>query len=107
MKFLGWLFIRHLFAPVGLLLGIASITVPWETPLTSVVLYIVIPVFIAQLIRHLLMRRGQATFDLAMPRSARGRSRPSARNVLTAIGRSNPVGSSPPLNQRSHHGCNN
>ena len=124
MAFLGWLFIRHLFAPllpaaqidsyiaglillaaapctamvfvwsrltngdplftlsqvalndtimvfafapiVGLLLGIASITVPWETLLTSVVLYIVIPVIIAQLIRRALLRRGPAAFDLAM-----------------------------------------
>ena len=33
------------FAPiVGLLLGLSSITVPWDTLLTSVVLYIVIPV---------------------------------------------------------------
>ena len=55
------------FAPiVGLLLGIASITVPWETLLTSVVLYIVIPVIIAQLIRRALMRRGPGAFDAAM-----------------------------------------
>src|SRR5439155_3765722 len=124
MAFLGWLFIRHLFAPllpadqvdsyiaglillaaapctamvfvwtrltngdplftlsqvalndtimvfafapiVGLLLGMASITVPWETLLASVVLYIVIPVIIAQLIRRALVRRGQAAFDLVM-----------------------------------------
>ncbi len=38
-----------LFAPlVGLLLGVASITVPWSTLLLSVGLYIVIPVVIAQ-----------------------------------------------------------
>jgi ACR3 family arsenite transporter len=124
MAFLGWLFIRHLFAPllpasqidsyiaglillaaapctamvfvwsrltngdplftlsqvalndtimvfafapiVGLLLGMASITVPWETLFTSVVLYIVIPVLIAQLIRRSLLRRGQAAFDRAL-----------------------------------------
>ena len=124
MAFLGWLFIRHLFAPllptgqidsyiaglillaaapctamvfvwsrltngdplftlsqvalndtimvfafapiVGLLLGMASITVPWETLLTSVVLYIVIPVLIAQFIRRSLLRRGQAAFDRAL-----------------------------------------
>ncbi len=124
MAFLGWLFIRHLFAPllpadqidsyiaglillaaapctamvfvwsrltngdplftlsqvalndtimvfafapiVGLLLGIASISVPWETLLTSVVLYIVIPVIIAQLFRRALMRNGQAAFEAAM-----------------------------------------
>ena len=126
MAFLGWLFIRHLFAPllpaeqidsyiaglillaaapctamvfvwsrltngdplftlsqvalndtimvfafaplVGLLLGIASITVPWATLLTSVVLYIVIPVVIAQVIRRALLARGQGAFDAAMAR---------------------------------------
>jgi ACR3 family arsenite transporter len=46
------------FAPiVGLLLGIASITVPWETLLTSVVLYIVIPVIIAQVLRKMFLTR--------------------------------------------------
>jgi ACR3 family arsenite transporter len=47
------------FAPiVGLLLGLSSIVVPWETLLLSVVLYIVIPVIIAQLLRRSLLRRG-------------------------------------------------
>jgi ACR3 family arsenite transporter len=47
------------FAPiVALLLGVASISVPWETLLTSVVLYIVVPVGIAQAIRRNLLRRG-------------------------------------------------
>src|SRR5436190_5823687 len=126
MAFLGWLFIRHLFAPllpaaqidsyiaglillaaapctamvfvwsrltngdplftlsqvalndgimvfafapvVGLLLGISSITVPWETLLTSVVLYIVIPVIIAQLIRRALLAKGQVSIDAVMAR---------------------------------------
>jgi ACR3 family arsenite transporter len=55
------------FAPiVALLLGISSISVPWSTLLTSVVLYIVIPVVIAQAIRRALMRKGQAAFDAAM-----------------------------------------
>ena len=37
------------FAPiVGLLLGLSAITVPWNTLLISVVLYIVIPVILAQ-----------------------------------------------------------
>jgi ACR3 family arsenite transporter len=55
------------FAPiVALLLGISSITVPWETLLTSVVLYIVIPVIIAQAARRLLLARGQADFDSAL-----------------------------------------
>jgi arsenite transporter len=57
------------FAPiVGLLLGISSITVPWDTLFTSVVLYIVIPVAIAQLIRRSLLKRGQGAFDAAMAR---------------------------------------
>jgi ACR3 family arsenite transporter len=41
------------FAPiVGLLLGLSAITVPWETLLLSVGLYIVVPVIIAQMLRH-------------------------------------------------------
>jgi arsenite transporter len=49
------------FAPiVGLLLGLASITVPWQTLLLSVALYIVIPVLIAQIIRRSLLARGGA-----------------------------------------------
>jgi ACR3 family arsenite transporter len=124
MAFLGWLFIRHLFAPmlpadqldsyiaglillaaapctamvfvwsrltngdplftlsqvalndsimvvafaplVAFLLGISAITVPWATLFTSVVLYIVIPVILAQLWRRSLMAKGQAVFDAAM-----------------------------------------
>ena len=55
------------FAPiVGLLLGISSISVPWDTLLTSVVLYIVIPVILAQLWRKTLLKKGQAAFDAAM-----------------------------------------
>ncbi|UZN50704.1 ACR3 family arsenite efflux transporter [Cupriavidus cauae] len=51
------------FAPVvGLLLGLSSITVPWDTLIVSVVLYIVIPVVIAQAIRKLLLARGEATY---------------------------------------------
>jgi ACR3 family arsenite transporter len=124
MAFLGWLFIRHLFAPmlptdqldsyiaglillaaapctamvfvwsrltggdplftlsqvalndsimviayaplVAFLLGLSAVTVPWDTLLTSVVLYIIIPVILAQHWRNSLMARGQATFDAAM-----------------------------------------
>jgi arsenite transporter len=126
MAFLGWLFIRHLFAPllpaaqidsyiaglillaaapctamvfvwsrltdgdplftlsqvalndaimvfafaplVGLLLGIASITVPWATLLTSVVLYIVVPVVVAQALRRVLLGRGPDSLEAAMAR---------------------------------------
>jgi ACR3 family arsenite transporter len=52
------------FAPiVALLLGISSITVPWETLLTSVVLYIVIPVIAAQLWRSRLLRQGRQKLE--------------------------------------------
>ncbi len=52
------------FAPlVGLLLGISAITVPWATLVTSVVLYIVIPLALAQLWRKTLLARGQDYFD--------------------------------------------
>ncbi len=55
------------FAPlVGLLLGISAIIVPWATLLTSVVLYIVIPVILAQWLRKKLMARGVAAFDAIM-----------------------------------------
>ncbi len=55
------------FAPiVALLLGLSSITVPWATLLTSVALYIVIPVIIAQLLRRALLKKGQAAFDRLM-----------------------------------------
>ena len=55
------------FAPlVAFLLGISAITVPWDTLFTSVVLYIVIPVILAQLWRKSLLKGGQATFDAAM-----------------------------------------
>ena len=47
------------FAPlVALLLGVASVTVPWDTLLISVALYIVIPVIAAQLIRRALLAAG-------------------------------------------------
>ena len=124
MAFLGWLFIRHLFAPylpaaqldsyiaglvllaaapctamvfvwsrlvngepmftlsqvalndtimvfafaplVALLLGMSSIVVPWDTLLVSVVLYIVLPVLIAQAWRKLLLTRGEAALQSAL-----------------------------------------
>ncbi|MGF6733867.1 ACR3 family arsenite transporter [Paraburkholderia youngii] len=55
------------FAPlVGLLLGMSAITVPWATLLTSVVLYIVIPVILAQFLRKALLAKGPQTFDAFM-----------------------------------------
>jgi ACR3 family arsenite transporter len=47
------------FAPlVALLLGLSSITVPWDTLILSVILYIVVPVVVAQLWRRSLMASG-------------------------------------------------
>src|SRR4051812_40017147 len=47
------------FAPlVALLLGLSSITVPWDTLILSVVLYIVVPVVVAQLWRRGLLASG-------------------------------------------------
>jgi ACR3 family arsenite transporter len=47
------------FAPlVGLLLGVAAIVVPWGTLLLSVILYILIPVIIAQLLRRAVLASG-------------------------------------------------
>src|SRR6185436_9547252 len=55
------------FAPlVAFLLGISAITVPWHTLLTSVVLYIVIPVILAQVWRSWLLARGQDAFDATL-----------------------------------------
>jgi len=58
------------FAPiVGLLLGLAAITVPWETLLLSVCLYIVVPVIVAQLIRwRTLGSGGQAALERLLQR---------------------------------------
>ena len=58
------------FAPlVGLLLGVASITVPWDTLLLSVVLYIIVPVIVAQGLRQATLRRGsQAALDTLLKR---------------------------------------
>lgn len=57
------------FAPiVALLLGLSSITVPWDTLLTSVGLYIVVPVIIAQLWRKQLLARGTAHFQAVAAR---------------------------------------
>jgi ACR3 family arsenite transporter len=57
------------FAPiVGLLLGLSSMIVPWDTLVTSVALYIVIPVVVAQLWRRRLLREGPMALDKAMAR---------------------------------------
>jgi len=55
------------FAPlVAFLLGLSAIIVPWDTLMTSVVLYIIVPVVLAQLLRKALLGKGQAKFDVFM-----------------------------------------
>lgn len=55
------------FAPlVALLLGIASIAIPWATLFFSVIFYIVIPVIIAQLLRGRLLENGEASFNQSL-----------------------------------------
>jgi ACR3 family arsenite transporter len=55
------------FAPiVGLLLGLSAITVPWQTLLLSVILYIVVPVIIAQIARRSLLAGGPVKFQKAL-----------------------------------------
>lgn len=71
------------FAPVvGLLLGLSAITVPWETLVLSVALYIVVPVIIAQIVRRIVLGAGGA------PALARLLSRlqlPSLLALLTTL----------------------
>jgi ACR3 family arsenite transporter len=57
------------FAPiVALLLGLSAIVVPWDTLFVSVLLYIVIPVAIAQAWRALLLRGGEARLQATLAR---------------------------------------
>ena len=57
------------FAPlVAFLLGLSTIVVPWDTLITSVVLYIIIPVVLAQLWRKTLLAKGTHTFEAVLAR---------------------------------------
>jgi arsenite transporter len=57
------------FAPlVALLLGVSAIAVPWNTLLVSVVLYIIVPVVLAQLLRRQLLARGAQTYEASLRR---------------------------------------
>ena len=57
------------FAPiVGLLLGLSSITVPWQTLFLSVLLYLLVPLLIANTLRRLLLADGGAA---SLDRAAR------------------------------------
>ena len=74
------------FAPlVGLLLGVASITVPWATLLISVVLYIVVPVIVAQLWRRALLASGPRRFAAALARAAAGFAGRAAGDAGAAV----------------------
>ena len=58
------------FAPlVALLLGLSSILIPWDTLFASVVLYILIPVVLAQLWRKRLLAKGIVTFESTMQKT--------------------------------------
>ena len=53
------------FAPiVGILLGVASISVPWDTLFLSVLLYILVPVTIAYVWRRMLIQQGKLDVTL-------------------------------------------
>ena len=57
------------FAPiVALLLGVSSIAVPWATLFLSVVMYILIPLALAQAWRWWLMKRGEAAYKATLTR---------------------------------------
>ncbi|HEY0562851.1 MAG TPA: ACR3 family arsenite efflux transporter [Methylophilus sp.] len=57
------------FAPlVALLLGLSSISVPWNTLFISVLLFIVVPVVLSQLLRKRLMAQGQQSFAVMLKR---------------------------------------
>ncbi len=57
------------FAPiVGLLLGLSAITVPWQTLVLSVVLYILIPVIVAQILRRRALARGESVLERLLAR---------------------------------------
>lgn len=57
------------FAPlVALLLGLSSITVPWDTLLTSVGLYIIVPVILAQIIRRAVLAQGPGSLERVVAR---------------------------------------
>lgn len=56
-----------IFAPlVGLLLGLSSIVIPWQTLWVSVVLFIIVPLVLSQWWRRWLLQQGQATYQRAL-----------------------------------------
>ena len=75
------------FAPiVALLLGLSAITVPWETLLLSVALYIVVPVIVAQVIRRgVLASDGEAGLKALLNTLAAGLTGGAACNPRAAL----------------------
>ncbi len=59
------------FAPiVALLLGVSSISVPWDTLLLSVVMYVLVPLALAQAWRRRLLQRGKSKYQTTLARIA-------------------------------------
>jgi arsenite transporter len=57
------------FAPiVALLLGLSSISVPWNTLFLSVVLFIVVPVLISQILRKVLLSKSKNALEVTLKR---------------------------------------
>jgi ACR3 family arsenite transporter len=57
------------FAPlVALLLGLSSITVPWETLFMSVLTFIIVPVVISQVLRKVMLAKSHAEFEALLKR---------------------------------------
>ncbi|WP_036303410.1 ACR3 family arsenite efflux transporter [Methylotenera sp. L2L1] len=55
------------FAPlVGLLLGLSNISIPWGTLFLSVLLFILVPVFMSQLMRKYLLAKGSQALDVVL-----------------------------------------
>jgi ACR3 family arsenite transporter len=57
------------FAPlVALLLGLSSITVPWETLFMSVLMFILVPVVISQILRKVMLAKSHAALEALLKR---------------------------------------
>jgi ACR3 family arsenite transporter len=70
-----------LFAPlVALLGGVAAVTIPWQTLVTSVVLYVVVPLAIAQAVRAGLLRRSPEALERGL-----AVMKPASRVALLAM----------------------
>jgi arsenite transporter len=75
------------FAPiVGLLLRLSSITVPWDTLILSVVLYIGVPAIVAQLWRHARLARWASGIESNAAHRGSGLSRPRTTPRTPRIG---------------------